>query len=338
MLEKFKGNLSKYFSNGPKAAFLLSLVVIALVTTIYSMRKTIIVTIDGEENKIITYKRTVQGALQDRNIELGEKDKIEPSLDTKIGKNDRIDIKRAVNVIVSVDNKDMELLTAEDSVEGLLKTEGVEVEEEDKVLPSRDTKIAEGLKVQIIRVETQTLTENQPIDFATVVRKDDNLTKTTTKVIQDGKPGEKTITTKVIYEDGKEVSRKVISEVINKEPITKVVLQGTLGVLTLSRGGEVPYVKSLKVKATAYHNNGGNGNGYTASGSSTRRDPNGYSTIAVDPRVIPLGTRLYVEGYGYAIAADTGGAIKGNTIDVFFNSSSEVYNWGVRYVNIYILK
>ncbi|MGV8980583.1 3D domain-containing protein [Clostridium sp.] len=77
--------------------------------------------------------------------------------------------------------------------------------------------------------------------------------------------------------------------------------------------------------------------GFTSSGSRTNRDPNGYSTIAVDPRVIPIGSKVYVEGYGYAIASDTGSAIKGNIIDVFFNTEAEVLNWGRRNVKIRII-
>jgi 3D (Asp-Asp-Asp) domain-containing protein len=64
----------------------------------------------------------------------------------------------------------------------------------------------------------------------------------------------------------------------------------------------------------------------------------GYGIVAVDPRVIPLGTRLYIPGYGYAIAADTGGAIKGNRIDLCFNTCSEAIRWGRREVKVYILK
>jgi len=104
---------------------------------------------------------------------------------------------------------------------------------------------------------------------------------------------------------------------------------------TLSRGtSKAPsYSQVLQLEATAYSSDG-----ITASGSATRRDPNGYSTIAVDPRVIPIGTTVYVEGYGYAVAEDTGGAIKGNIIDVFFQSESEAINWGRRSVKVYILK
>lgn len=86
------------------------------------------------------------------------------------------------------------------------------------------------------------------------------------------------------------------------------------------------------IESTAYSMGG-----FTSSGSRTIRDPNGYSTIAVDPRVIPMGSKVYVEGYGYAIAADTGSAIKGNIIDVFFNTEAEVLNWGRRNVKIRII-
>lgn len=104
---------------------------------------------------------------------------------------------------------------------------------------------------------------------------------------------------------------------------------------TLSRGTSksLSYSQVLNMQSTAY-----SGDGITASGAATRRDPDGYSTIAVDPRVIPIGSTVYVEGYGYAIAQDTGGAIKGNIIDVFFHSESEANSWGRRPVKVYILK
>ena len=86
--------------------------------------------------------------------------------------------------------------------------------------------------------------------------------------------------------------------------------------------------RTMTVSATAYTHTGNP----TATGVYPSR-----GTIAVDPSVIPLGTRVYVEGYGYATAQDTGGAIKGNKIDVFVNSHSEAMNWGRRTVNITIL-
>jgi 3D (Asp-Asp-Asp) domain-containing protein len=87
-------------------------------------------------------------------------------------------------------------------------------------------------------------------------------------------------------------------------------------------------VKSFTVEATAYT--------YTGNPTATGVYPR-EGLIAVDPRVIPLGTQVYVEGYGYAVAADTGGAIKGNIIDVFFPSLKRCLDWGRRPVTIYIL-
>lgn len=102
----------------------------------------------------------------------------------------------------------------------------------------------------------------------------------------------------------------------------------------INRGGSSPigFSNVLDMQATAYSDDG-----FTASGARTSRNPNGYSTIAVDPRVIPLGSRVYVEGYGYAIASDIGGAIQGNIIDLFLPSNDEANNWGRRSVKVYII-
>ena len=88
----------------------------------------------------------------------------------------------------------------------------------------------------------------------------------------------------------------------------------------------------MQFKTAAY-----SGGTMTASGMPTKRDPNGISTVAVDPSVIPYGTPMYIEGYGYAVAADCGTAIKGKTIDLYFNSYQESVNWGIKYVTVTIL-
>ena len=91
-------------------------------------------------------------------------------------------------------------------------------------------------------------------------------------------------------------------------------------------------IKTFTMESTAYY-----GHTITAMGSKPLRNPNGISTVAVDPNVIPLGSKVYVSGYGVAIAADTGGAIKGNIIDVFLNSYEECMNWGRREVTVQLL-
>ncbi|MCY8506344.1 LysM peptidoglycan-binding domain-containing protein [Bacillus atrophaeus] len=94
--------------------------------------------------------------------------------------------------------------------------------------------------------------------------------------------------------------------------------------------------KELTVTATAYSANDGGISGVTATGVDLNKNPNA-KVIAVDPKVIPLGSKVYVEGYGEATAADTGGAIKGNKIDVFVPKTSDAHNWGVRTVKVKVL-
>jgi 3D (Asp-Asp-Asp) domain-containing protein len=94
--------------------------------------------------------------------------------------------------------------------------------------------------------------------------------------------------------------------------------------------------KQLTMTATAYSANDGGISGVTATGVDLNKNPDA-KVIAVDPSVIPLGSKVYVEGYGVATAADTGGAIKGNKIDVFVAKKSDANNWGVRTVNVKVL-
>ena len=94
--------------------------------------------------------------------------------------------------------------------------------------------------------------------------------------------------------------------------------------------------KTLTMRATAYTAYCEGCSGITANGTDIRSNPN-LKVIAVDPRVIPLGTRVWVEGYGEAIAADTGGAIKGNKIDVFIPTEGQARQWGVKTVTVKIL-
>ncbi len=100
-------------------------------------------------------------------------------------------------------------------------------------------------------------------------------------------------------------------------------------------GGDLPsrYSRVMQMEATAYTTEDPGCGLYTARGSRLRK-----GLVAVDPRVIPLGTRLYVVGYGYALADDTGGAIKGNKIDLAYESRAEAFKFGRRMVTVYILE
>ncbi|OPJ64948.1 cell wall-binding protein YocH precursor [Clostridium chromiireducens] len=344
MIEKLKEFTMKSFSNGPKAKILIGaitmLIVVVVAVTIMSMRNTLIISIDGKEETFVTYKGTVKDVLQEKGIQLSEKDKVQPSLESKVSEKETIKLKTAIPVEVKANGVKVQVQTAEDTIEDMLnaekntlKEQGIEFDKDvDEVSPSLDSKLGEDVSVQLVKVETKNLVEKETINFDTIVEKDENLDSSVQKVKSDGVNGEKEITYEIIYKDGVEISRNIKSTKTILEPKNEIVVKGT-GQVYASRGGEsITYKKKLDCEATAYSNHS-----ITATGRTPVRNQGGLSTIAVDPRVIPLGSKVYVEGYGYAIAADTGGAIKGNKIDIYLNSSNECNNWGRRSVNVLIV-
>ena len=342
MIEKMKKFTMKNFSNGPKAKVIIGLVsiIIVVVTVItMSMRKTLIISIDGKEETVVTYKEYIKDVLQEKGIELNSKDKLQPSLESKVSEKEHIKIKKAITVNIVANGVNLEVQTAEDNIEDMLETEDVTLKEQgivfDKdayeVLPSIDSKVEDNLSVQLINVEAKDVIEKQAINFDTIVEKNDSLDKSVKKVKSEGVDGKKETTYRVVYKDGVESSRQVISTKVVSEPQNKIVVQGT-GTIYASRGGSESAKKQLIFKTTAY-----TGGTSTSSGRKPVRVVGGISTIAVDPTVIPIGTKVYIEGYGYAVAADTGSGIKGNIIDVYFNSEKETSNWGLKQVQVSII-
>lgn len=341
MIEKSKEYLKKIFSNGPKAKIMLGVVIIiSLTLVVASIRKTVVINVDGKEQTFVTYKGTIKDLLQENNIVISEKDKVQPSLNEKLSQNDRIIIKKAVEVELITKDKMIKIETAEDTIDEMiraekesLKEQGIEFKEgTDEIQPGLDAKIEKDLKIQLVKVEVINEVATETINFDVITQEDENLDINVEEVLQDGAVGEKEITYEVIKKDGKEISRDIISSKVTKEPINKIVAEGTRRTLA-SRDGNLEYQDVIYCESTAYY-----GGGYTATGTVPVYNPNGISTIAVDPRVIPLGSLVYVEGYGQAIAADTGGAINGNIVDVYVDSYDTAVSWGRKYgLAVYIL-
>lgn len=123
------------------------------------------------------------------------------------------------------------------------------------------------------------------------------------------------------------------SEATNKNEKSDVV---TKSKPTIEEQKSDEVAKELTVTATAYTANCEGCSGTTATGVDLKANPDA-KVIAVDPNVIPLGSKVYVEGYGYATAEDTGGAIKGNKIDVFIPSKDDALEWGRKQVTVKVL-
>lgn len=122
-----------------------------------------------------------------------------------------------------------------------------------------------------------------------------------------------------------------VMKVTTTKPVTKKAQT------TTTNSKKLKVIKTITVSATAYTANCRNCSGVTALGLNLKKNPK-LKVISVDPKVIKLGTKVYVEGYGYAIAGDTGGAIKGKKIDIFVPSHKKAIQWGRKTVKVQILK
>ncbi|WP_102264792.1 G5 and 3D domain-containing protein [Mesobacillus jeotgali] len=292
---------------------------------------------DQEKKTYWTAADTVEEFLKEQNIAINEHDKLNQNPDAKLKQDMKIAIQRAFPLKVVVGGKEQDVWSTSTTVADFLSQQGITLNEMDRVEPALKQNVTKDAVINVIRVEKVTDVVEEPISYAVITKNDSKLEKGKQKVVTEGQEGLLSKEYEVILENGKEVSRKLVSEKKLKEKQDKVVAMGTKVIVAqVSRGSNEPAGKEFYVSSTAYTANCNGCSGYTATGINLRANPN-IKVIAVDPRVIPLGTKVYVEGYGYAIAADKGSAIKGNKIDVFFASKADAYRWGRKKVKIKIL-
>lgn len=211
--------------------------------------------------------------------------------------------------------KEEVVVTVEEHIDDFLKEQKIAVGRLDKV--KSPEKIKDGQRIDIIRGEKKNRTVQKSVNFKTIKKKDSSMKEGEEKIVQKGQKGKAVEVYDIYFENKKEVKRELASKKTTKKPKNKVVVVGT-------KKPKVMYVKS-----TAYTASCKGCSGKTATGIDLKKNPDS-KVIAVDPKVIPLGTEVWVEGYGDAIAADTGGAIKGKKIDVFYPKKSQAYNWGTK--------
>lgn len=242
------------------------------------------------------------------------------------------------DVDVFADGRMCSARTAKATVSEILLENGIVLGADDETEPARDTLITKKDSIRVVRVEKEIKTVSEEIPYQTVKRMTDALTIGEKRVAQQGQAGELLKTIEVTRRDGRETGRVELSRQIMRQPQDQILEHGTAGAV-VTRGGEsLRYKQVLNVTATAYTTYK-NTKGITATGTKAR-----VGAIAVDPKVIPLGSRLYITSedgkswvYGTAVAEDTGGVIKGKKIDLYFNTVSECRQFGVRKAKVYIL-
>lgn len=230
----------------------------------------------------------------------------------------------------------------DETLQELLSVNNVFLGENDIISVPAETKIEDEMNVEITRVEFKTVEQVTDIPFSTEKRASSAMTRGTTKTIQSGSKGTKKTVYTVRYENGAEVSRDVVSDTVTKAPVTQIIEYGTKpnvssGSVTTKTGSKLDYKSKISMTATAYTTER-TSDKITATGKVAQV---GY--VAVDPKVIPLGSKLYIVSadgkswcYGTAVAEDTG--VRGNKIDLFFNTHKECINFGRRKATVYVLK
>lgn len=233
------------------------------------------------------------------------------------------------------------------TVKELLSDLKIKVDDDDIVIPDLDTELKSEGKISIIKVDVKVIEKEVEAPFKTIKKKNKELTHKQSKILIQGVNGKNKVKCKEYYAGDKLIKEEVIHVETLVKPIDQVFEEGTKDVFTNDRG-DFTARKAIKMVATAYEAGprstgkrpGDKGYGITASGARAKR-----GTVAVDPHVIPLGTKLYIKSltpgvpdYGFAIAQDTGGAIKGNKIDLFMDTVWECLQFGRRPVMVYILK
>ena len=174
-------------------------------------------------------------------------------------------------------------------------------------------------------------TVDQEIAIQVIRQKDDTMVQGEEEVVQVGQPGLERVQRETLYSNGTVIKTNDVSKVTQREMVPTIIKEGTREVTT-SRNIAGRSSRAIVMEASAYLAGDGDGAGITATGVPAVR-----GIAAVDPDVIPLGTRLFIPGYGEAIAADTGGAIVGNKIDLVMDSYGEAMDFGRQDVTVYVL-
>lgn len=193
--------------------------------------------------------------------------------------------------------------------------------------------VFDGMEISIDRVETKTHTETVTVPYTTTVIESQTIPKGSRNVVQAGVEGSSIQSVTETYVNGELQKKDVVTESVQAAAVEEIVEVGVGGTYTDSNGNSYAYSYYIDVTATAY----GTLSGITATGKAID-----YGMIAVDPRVIPLGTKVYLTGswgdMGVHSAEDTGGSIKGNKIDVFLGDDYDLLRqFGRRSMRVYIL-
>lgn len=301
---------------------------------------------NGERVTEVFPNGTVADFLKMAGVEVKSSQIVYPSLNTEINGSMFVYVRDAKPVKVTDGGKTKTMILALGTVEEAFALAGAPLGKEDILDVKRTDRIETLDKLTVQRVTYQEKVETGEIAFESERENSDKVELGETKVKTEGKNGEKQIIKSVKYIDGKAVSEKIVSERVTKKPVNEIILVGTKGAGTT--GGAGTFTDENGVTVAYKEVLTGSGTAYTApAGALTATGvPAYHGGVAIDPNLIPYGSKLYVESvngsivYGYCTAVDTGGFCDDGSgiIDVFYDTYDECVSWGRRDVNVYVIE
>lgn len=302
--------------------------------------KKIILDINGDCQTVCFTGDTVRDLLRFTHTTVGENQIVVPAKTARVTPYMTVTVRDAKTVTLTADGKTAKVKLAYGKLTESLRLAGIALSSEDMLSVPRSSRVEDVDSLTIQRVTYRQTVTTAAVPFAKKTEQDSTLAIGKTKRKTAGKNGEKTITTRVKYIDGVPEGKAAVSETVTKQPVDEVTLvgaKGAAGTFTDENGATVAYKKVFTGSGTAYTAEPG---AATATGVAAYR-----GGVAVNPDVIPYGSKLYVVStdgsvvYGYCTAVDTGGALEDGSaiVDCFFDTYDECIQFGRRDVNVYVI-
>lgn len=338
--KSFKNSLFTYTKKPSTRRVMLVMVNVgvALVLTAFSLiaglTKEVTVVLNGVEESMKTKAETVEELLTELEVKFSAHDYIYPELETKLTSGMQVEWKQAVAVNLKLYGQEKKIWTTASTVGELLQEQQLSVKQGDRLEPARETEIQPQMLIELAHYSEEIVSEEEIIPYQTVRRHDATLILGEQQVVTKGQDGKAVHTYKVTYKNGEETARELIGTEVVRERRDELVAVGTKTVV--SRGNYTFTPKSVldNVTLTAYsadeEHTGKTPDhpqyGLTRSGTKAVEG----QTVAVDPKLIPLGSWVYIDGIGLRRAEDTGGAVKGKKIDLYFEDSEQAKQFGTK--------
>lgn len=330
------------------AAVMLPMMFVLATLSQTAFAKTYVIT-DGD--RVVTYTTFAtdpEDVLDEAGLELDEND----TFTTEGGS--AITICRAQTVFINYHGQQMETSASGETVGELLVRLNLDVESGDVLSHTQDTAVYDGMELRVDRVVCRQETYTTTISHEVTRCNDASIPAGSQDVLIEGRDGEVLCTADVTYVNGVEIQRDVISENVTISPVTEIIAVGTGdpaktvdpdgmpvigdGYIILPTGEMLTYTHTATIRATAYTHTDAGCDLITSTGSTVH-----WGTVAVDPRYIPYGTRMFIVAsdgsyiYGIAEAEDCGGDIKGDRMDLYMPTYAQCIEFGRRTCTVYFL-